>query len=161
MKSRYMYEHTKMPPYLPMPRFLLNCPISNTAKLLYIQLLGKAQLSQKNHWLDGLGRVYFIYPIHQMSLDMDKSETTIKAVMKELLDAELLEKIPEGRGRPNRLYILFPDEGVGQKTDVGKPTPLGQKTVRNYGGKPTASKYISNIRNNQLRDYDYEEKESF
>lgn len=33
--SKYMYEHTKMPSYLPMPRFLLNCPISNTAKLLY------------------------------------------------------------------------------------------------------------------------------
>ncbi len=55
--SKYMYEHTKMPPYLPMPRFLLNCPISNTAKMLYIRLLGKAQLSQKNHWLDGQGVV--------------------------------------------------------------------------------------------------------
>ena len=59
--SKYMYEHTKMPPYLPMPRFLLNCPISNTAKMLYVRLLGKAQLSQKNQWMDGQGRVYFIY----------------------------------------------------------------------------------------------------
>ena len=54
--SKYMYEYTKMPPYLPMPRFLLNCPISNTAKMLYVRLLGKAQLSQKNHWLDRQGR---------------------------------------------------------------------------------------------------------
>lgn len=115
--SKYMYEHTKMPPYLPMPRFLLNCPISNTAKMLYIRLLGKAQLSQKNHWLDGQGRVYFVYPIHQMATDMNKSETTIKDAMKELVKAQLLEKIPEGRGRPNRLYILFPDEEQGQKSD--------------------------------------------
>ena len=43
--SKYMYEYTKVPPYLPMPRFLLNCPISNTAKMLYIRMLGKAQLS--------------------------------------------------------------------------------------------------------------------
>ena len=156
-----MYEHTKIPPYLPMPRFLLNCSISSTAKLLYIRMLGKAQLSQKNGWFDGQGRVYFIYPIHQMSVDMDKSESTIKTVMKELVEAKLLEKIPEGRGRPNRLYVLFPDEEVGQKTDVGKSYPLGQKTVQNHGGKLTTSKYISNKRNNLLRDYDYEEEESF
>ena len=147
--SKYMYVHTKMPPYLPMSRFLLNCPISNTAKMLYIRLLGKAQLSQKNHWLDGQGRVYFIYPIHQMTTDMNKSETTIKDAMKELVKAQLLEKIPEGRGRPNRLYILFPDE------------EQRRKSIGNYGGNPSPSKYISNNRNNHLRDYDYEEEESF
>ena len=80
--SKYMYEHTKLPPYLPMPRFLLNWSISNTAKMLYIRLLGKAQLSQKNRWLDGQGRVYFIYPINQMAADMNKSETTVKDAMK-------------------------------------------------------------------------------
>ena len=159
--NKYMYEYTKLPPYLPMPRFLLNCPVSNTAKLLYAQMLGKAQLSQKNHWLDVQGRVYFIYPIHQMAVDMDKSETTIKAVMKELVEAELLEKIPEGRGRPNRLYILFPDEEVGQKVAGGKSAGVGQKTVSNYGGKSTTSKYKSKNNSNSLRDYDYDEKESF
>lgn len=159
--SKYMYEHTKIPPYLPMPRFLLNCSISNTAKMLYIRLLSKAQLSQKNHWLDGQGRVYFIYPIHQMATDMNKSETTIKDAMKELVKAQLLEKIPEGRGRPNRLYILFSDEEQGQKSAVGNPTGGGQKTGGNYGGKLTTSKYTSNNRDNHLRDYDYEEEESF
>lgn len=114
--SKYMYEHTKMPPYLPMPRFLLNCPISNTAKMLYVRLLGKAQL---------------------------------------------LEKIPEGRGRPNRLYILFPDEEQGQKSAVGNPTGVGQKTVGNYGRNQSPSKYISKKNSNPLRDYDYDEKESF
>ena len=159
--SKYMYEYTKMPPYLPMPRFLLNCPISSTAKLLYIRMLGKSQLSQKNEWFDDQGRVYFIYPIHQIAVDMDKSESTIKTVIKELVEANLLEKIPEGRGRPNKLYILFPDEEEGQKTGVGKSPILGRKTVQNYGGKLTTSKYISNKRNNLLRDYDYDEKESF
>lgn len=161
MKSNYMYEHTKLPSYLPMPRFLLNYQISNTAKLLYIQLLGKAQLSQKNPWLDEQGRVYFIYPIHQMSVDMEKGETTIKAAMKELVKADLLEKIPEGRGRPNRLYILFPGEDAGQFTAGGYSTGVGRKAVSNYGGKLPTSKYISNIKNNLLRDYVYDEEESF
>ena len=159
--SKYMFQHTKLPSYLPMPRFLMKLPISNTAKLLYTQLLGKAQLSQKNGWLDGKGRVYFIYPIHQMAVDMDKSITTIKDVLRELVAAQLLEKIPEGRGRPNRMYLLFPDDEVGQKSDGGNSTEVGRKTVLNYGGKPTTSKYISNKKNNLLRDYDYDEKESF
>ena len=159
--SKYMYQHTKLPSYLPMPRFLMPLPISNTAKLLYTKMLGKAQLSQKNEWVDAQGRVYFIYPIHQMATDMNKSATTIKDAMKELVKAQLLEKIPEGRGRPNRLYILFPDEEKGQKSAVGKLTEVGRKTVGNQGGNQSPSKYISNKKNNLLRDYDYEEKESF
>ena len=159
--SNYMYQHTKLPAYLPMPRFLIRIPISTTAKLLYTQLLSKAQLSQKNAWVDAQGRVYFIYPIHQMAVDMDKSITTIKDTLRELVASQLLEKIPQGRGRPNHLYLLFPDEEVGQNTGVGKSPPLDQKTVQNYGGKPTTSKYISNKKNNLLRDYDYDEKESF
>ena len=159
--SKYMYQHTKLPSYLPMPRFLMPLPISNTAKLLYTQMLGKAQLSQKNEWVDAQGRVYFIYPIHQMAVDMDKSSTTIKDALRELVASQLLEKIPQGRGRPNHLYLLFPDEEVGQYTGVGKSTIVGQKTVHNYGGKQPPSKYISNNRNNLLRNYDYEEKESF
>lgn len=158
--SNYMYQHTKLPAYLPMPRFLIRIPISTTAKLLYTQLLSKAQLSQKNAWVDAQGRVYFIYPIHQMAVDMDKSITTIKDALRELVASQLLEKISQGRGRPNHLYVLFPDE-EGQNTGVGKSPPLGQKSVLNYGGKPTPSKYISKKISNQLRDYDYEEKESF
>ena len=76
------------------------------------------------------------------------------------MDAQLLEKIPEGRGRPNRLYVLFPDE-VGRKSDGGNSTGVGRKTVANYGGNLSPSKYISNKKNNQLRNYDYEEEESF
>ena len=59
-------------------------------------MLGKAQLSRKNEWFDEQGRVYFIYPVQQMAIDMDKSETTIKTVVNELVEAKLLEKIPEG-----------------------------------------------------------------
>ena len=158
--SNYMYQHTKLPAYLPMPRFLIRIPISTTAKLLYTQLLSKAQLSQKNAWVDAQGRVYFIYPIHQMAVDMDKSITTIKDALRELVASQLLEKIPQGRGRPNHLYVLFPDE-EGQNTGVGKSPPLGQKSVLNYGGILPPSKYISNKKNNQLRNYDYDEEESF
>ena len=39
---------TKLPAYLPYPRFLLKMEISQTAKLLYALLLDRSTLSQKN-----------------------------------------------------------------------------------------------------------------
>lgn len=74
-----------------MPRFLISMHASNTAKLLYSLMLGRAQLSQSNAWVDGNGRVYFVYTIQQMAEDMEKSGTTIKDAMKELVAAHLLE----------------------------------------------------------------------
>lgn len=159
--SNYMYQHTRLPSFLPMPRFLISMTVSNTAKLLYSLMLGRAQLSQNNAWVDGNGRVYFVYTIQQMAEDMDKSATTIKDAMKELVEAHLLEKVPQGRGRPNRLYILFPDEKVGQKSDAGYSTRVGWKTGPNPVGNVSPNKYINNKTNNSLRDYDYEEEESF
>ena len=81
---------------------------------------------------------------------MNKSETTIKDAMKELVKAQLLEKILGGR--PNRLYILFPDAEQGQKSAVGNLTRVGRKTVDNQGGNQSPSKYISKKNSNPLRD---------
>lgn len=159
--SNYMYQHTRIPSFWPMPRFLISMHVSNTAKLLYSLMLGRAQLSQSNAWVDGNGRVYFVYTIQQMAEDMEKSATTIKDAMKELVAAHLLEKVPQGRGRPNRLYILFPEEKVCRKSDVGNSTEVGWKTGSNPVGNVSPNKYINNKTNNSLRDYDYEEEESF
>ena len=159
--SRYMYPNTKLPPYLPFPKFLLEQSLSNTAKILYSVLISRAQLSQKNGWVDELGRVYFIYPIHQMAVDLGKGDTTIKMALKELTEAKLLERVSEGRGKANRLYLLLFDDKVGQKSDGGNRLHGSSKIDHYQGGNQPLSKYTSNNRNSHLRDYDYEEEESF
>ena len=159
--SQYMYRYTKLPQYLPMPKFLTELPLSNTARYIYTLLLNRAQYSQMKEMVDEQGRVYIFYPIHQIAEKAGKGETTVKIALNQLVDAGILEKVSEGRGRANRLYVLFPDTEPGQKSDGGKLTPLGQKTDSNYGGKSTTSKYTSNNRSSHLRDYDYEEEESF
>lgn len=159
--SKYMYLNTKLPSYLPFPKFLLEQSLSNTAKILYSVLISRAQLSQKNGWVDELGRVYFIYPIHQMAVDLGKGDTTIKMALKELTEAKLLERVSEGRGKANRLYLLLFDEMVGQKSGGGNRIDGSPISDRNQGGNQSPSKYISNNRNSHLRDYDYEEEESF
>lgn len=159
--SQYMYRYTKLPQYLPMPKFLTELPLSNTARYIYTLLLNRAQYSQMKEMVDEQGRVYIFYPIHQIAEKAGKGETTVKIALNQLVDAGILEKVSEGRGRANRLYVLFPDTEPGQKSDGGKLTPLGQKTDSNYGGKSTTSKYKSKNTSNLLRDYDYEEEESF
>ena len=159
--SQYMYRYTKLPQYLPMPKFLTELPLSNTARYIYTLLLNRAQYSQMKEMVDKQGRVYIFYPIHQIAEKAGKGDTTVKVALNQLVDAGILEKVSEGRGRANRLYVLFPDEEVRRKMDVGKLTEVGQKTVGNYGSNQSPSKYTSNNRNSYLRDYDYEEEESF
>lgn len=159
--SQYMYRNTKLPQYLPMPKFLTGIQLSNTERYIYTLLLSRAQYSQKNGMMDEQGRVYVFYPIHQIAEKSQKGTTTVKLALKHLIEVGILEKVSEGRGKANRLYLLFPDTEPGQKFAAGKLTPPSQKTDQNYGGKSTTSKYISKKINNSLRDYDYEEEEIF
>ena len=124
-------------------------------------LISRAQLSQKNGWTDELGRVYFIYPIHQIAVDLGKGDTTIKMALKELTEAKLLERVSEGRGKANRLYLLLFDDETGQKSDGGNRIHGSPISDRYYGGNQSPSKYISNNKNSHLRNYDYDEEESF
>ena len=73
----YIRADTRLPAYLPYPRFLLKMEISQTAKLLYALLLDRSTLSQKNKWQDGEGRIYIIYPIAEIAEILDKGSTTM------------------------------------------------------------------------------------
>ena len=49
----FLTADTSLPSYMMFPRFLLDMKISETAKMLYIILLDRARLSQKNEgWSD-------------------------------------------------------------------------------------------------------------
>lgn len=106
----YMDRRTPLPPYLPLPRFLLPLSLSVNAKLLYGLLLSRTQLSQKNGWVDGQGRVYVIYTVAHMAEDMRRSPRTIEKVLKELEKAGLLERVRQGWQMANWLYILLPEK---------------------------------------------------
>ena len=49
----FLTADTNLPSYMMFPRFLLDMEINETAKMLYIILLDRARLSQKNEgWSD-------------------------------------------------------------------------------------------------------------
>ena len=85
-----MRADTRLPPYLPYPRFLLQADLTQTAKLLYALLLDRATLSQANGWLDESGRIYLMFPIEKIAAALDRSTMTVKAALSELEETDWL-----------------------------------------------------------------------
>lgn len=106
-----MRADTRLPPYLPYPRFLLQADLTQTAKLLYALLLDRATLSQSNGWLDESGRIYLVFPIEKIAAALDRSTMTVKTALSELEDAGLIERRRSGFSKPNRIYVKLPPEG--------------------------------------------------
>lgn len=165
--ANYIYKHTKLPSYIPMPRFLIDMPISSTAKLVYANLYSRILLSKQNGWMDENGRVYVVYTIAGMAAEIGKSETTVKNAYKELEGAGLLQRVSTSRGKPNRLYVLLLDDNVGQILDGGKLSVgkaenspwVGKKTVGDTGRKLSTNNI--NIKNNNISNkYIYSQEES-
>ena len=111
MNSTFIYQDTRLPGFLQFPEFLLQVPISQTAKTVYLVLYDRARLSARNEWADEFGRIYVVYPIAELAKRIRKSESTVKAGMKELCEAGLLMKRSGGFSRPNYLYVKYALEG--------------------------------------------------
>ena len=103
MEHKYLMADTEMPPSMPYPRFLTDMEISSTAKSLYIRLLDKT-VSEKE--TDNNGYLYTRFPIKEQMAALSKSDAAVKRASLELEQARLLERKRQGRGKPNKLYIL-------------------------------------------------------
>ena len=86
--------------------------LSNNAKLMYMLLFGRLELSIKNGWHDRKGDVFQYYTNEQLMIDLNSSEKTIIKVKKELREVGLLEEIRQGNNLPNRIYISQVDGAV-------------------------------------------------
>ena len=149
--NSYLYLDTALPRYLQFPEFLLNVPVSMTARILYMLLYDRARLSMKNGWTDEKGRVYLTFTIGNLSKETGRSISAVKAGISELLKADLLEKESRGYGKPNCLYVKIPSDFspcISQKTDHGtggkQPTDTVGKQSMGTGGKQSPNKVIMN-----------------
>ena len=106
-----MRADTRLPPYLPYPRLLLQADLTQTAMLLYALLLDRATLSQSNGWLDEGGGIYLVFPIEKIAAALDRSSMTVKTALSELEDAGLIERRRSGFSKPNRIYVKLPPDG--------------------------------------------------
>lgn len=138
---------TPLPPFLPYPQFLLGIPVSETAKLVYVLILGRIKLSQANNWTDSNGHVYCRYTIQDLMADTGKSKSTILTALDDLEKQDLLFRRRGGAGYANMLYLKLP---VFSTSDVQKTAP--QKSGKQDPNNKTKIKKNKNT----IPDYDYE-----
>ncbi|BCK42941.1 hypothetical protein DAT299_18080 [Streptococcus suis] len=80
--------------------------LSNNAKLMYMLLFDRLELSVKNGWHDSEGNVFQYYTNDQLMIDLNcNSNKTIIKIKKELKDAGLLSEVRQGMNLPNRIYL--------------------------------------------------------
>lgn len=110
----YYKKDTPLPPYIPVPHFMLKSNYTLNAKLIYGLLLNRTQLSRKNNMVSADGNVYVIYTVKKLAKDLGRSERTVENALKELEDAGLLIRVRNSRNQPNHIYLLLPDESEEQ-----------------------------------------------
>ena len=99
----FLTADTNLPSYMMFPRFLLDMEINETAKMLYIILLDRARLSQKNEgWSDIDGHVFIYFTIEALAEVLHKSQMTVKTALAVLEKQELIFRKRQGPGQPNR-----------------------------------------------------------
>ena len=80
--------------------------LSNNAKMLYMPLFDRLELSLKNGWHDKDGNVFQYYTNEQLMIDLNcNSNKTIIKIKKELKDAGLITEVRQGMNLPNRIYL--------------------------------------------------------
>ena len=93
----FLTADTNLPSYMMFPRFLLDMEINETAKMLYIILLDRARLSQKNEgWSDTDGHVFIYFTIEALAEVLHKSQMTVKTALAVLEKQELIFRKRQG-----------------------------------------------------------------
>lgn len=170
--SQFLTTNSKLPSYMVFPRFLLNCDLSETTKILYMILLDRTRLSIKNRgWSNNQGHVYIHFTISELADTLSKSEMTIKNSLSALEKADLIYRQRQGIGLPNKIYVKFPDEvfsSADRNTFLRQKDNFpsdGQKTISSTDNNVSTNKnkrsnnYSANKPYNQ-RNYESEEYES-
>ena len=79
--------------------------LSNNAKLLYALMLDRMNLSVSNSWFDLTGQIYIYFTVHEVGEYLNCSHKTSVALLSELEKAGLIERVHQGLGKPDRIYV--------------------------------------------------------
>jgi len=148
-RIRYTLNDVANTAFLQTPWFLFDeefADLSNDARILYSLLRDRHAMSIKNGWCDEENHVYLSYKREDMQKIMRLSENTVMKVMNELKSHGLLEEEKQGRGRPNKIYLL----AVAQ-TRTSNSAGHKNKTLKNCGSGTSNS---AGLEPQNLRVYD-------
>ena len=130
-------------------------------------LYDRARISRKNSWIDKYGNVYLIFPIEELSVQIDKCKSSVKTALKELDDVGLLVRRSGGFSKPNHLYVKIPSDGIGLQsvddkavekmvaTESEKQPSSGRKNGCAGVGNVAPSKVTEKYKRNKYHEVNY------
>ena len=151
MKYLYMNEQEWQIQYYQFPKFLLELPLSQNARIIYMLLYDRARISRKNNWTDEYGRVYAVFPIEELSQKTGKCKSSVKKALKELDDIGLLIRKFGGFSKPRHMYVMIPDKvGISGKAQLQTDIKKADREFKNelsYGQNDNSTKDINTAPN--------------
>lgn len=138
--THYLHPNSSVPDYMVFPKFLLErTSLNETAKIVYMILLNRARLSQKNDgWTDERGHIFIYFPIKDIAAVIHKSEMSVKTALSALERDKLIDRQHQGVGKANRIFVKIPVERKTSVRQTEKCQCSGKKTVcqeeRNLSG---------------------------
>ncbi len=110
------YEEQRRFVFLQVPKLLLSeeryKELSGDAKLLYSLMLERGELSHQNGWYDERGRPFIYFTIEDVMDQLRIGHSKAAVVLKDLEKVELINRVRQGQGKPNRIYVgrFYEDE---------------------------------------------------
>ena len=113
-RSRYTRQSVAVNLFFKMPKFLIYNEdfrnMSNDARILYMLLRERHELSIINEWYDEQDNVFIYFKREEMQELLNLSKNTIPKIVNELKELGLVEEERQGVNKPNRIYLLAPLE---------------------------------------------------
>ena len=107
-RIRYTVEKLFNNLFYQMPKFLFEeefSELSNDARILYMLLKDRHELSVKNKWYNKRGEIYLIMTREEMETMLNLSPPTVRKLVEELKKLNLIEEERQGGNKPNLLYL--------------------------------------------------------
>ncbi len=109
MVCSFLTGGLNMPRYLICPHALAGANLNATELMVYMLILDRCRLSALHEgWQDSMGRVFCIYPVHELAVASGRGETAVKNALRRLEELGLLRRERRGLGKPDRLFVRVP-----------------------------------------------------
>lgn len=133
----YLTRDSQMPPYLIFSRLLFDTDLLPVSIFVYVLLLDRARLSlNRDGWTDKDGRAVIVYTIDDLAAVLHRSEKTIRLSLNALAEKGLIEKVHQGIGKADLIYVKVPHENAESAQSVGgnklPPTPVADDRLQRY-----------------------------
>ena len=130
-----------------------------TAKLVYVFLKDRMELSRKNHWVADNDEVYLLFTRKAVAELLEISLPTVTKCFKQLNDYKLIEEKKQGLGRPNIIFICHAvNADIKHAPQKEKFFASGNKETLHTDTKKIGTN-DTDISNTNLNDTDYKVKE--